>query len=82
MSSLKIILHIEKIPSRKKYQNLRYLQGKYLWRTFVIIKPFVLAVYSNFSYDSEANDLMKPYFETLLEILISAQFKLYTLHCY
>ena len=29
-----------KPPSRKCYQNLRNLQGKYLWRSFVIIKPF------------------------------------------
>ena len=29
-------------------------------------------VHSNFTYDSEAYDLMKLYFETLLEILLSS----------
>ena len=29
-----------KPTSRKTYQNLRSLQRKYLWRSFVIVKPF------------------------------------------
>ena len=29
-----------KPPSRKTYHNLRNLQIKYLWRSFVIFKPF------------------------------------------
>ena len=37
------------------------------------------AIQSNFIYDSEAHDVMKLYFETLLQILVSSQFKLYTL---
>ena len=28
-----------KPPSSKTYQNLRNLQGKYLWQSFVIVKP-------------------------------------------
>ena len=35
-----------------------------------------LAVHNNFTCDSETYDLMKLYFETLLEILASSQFKL------
>ena len=37
------------------------------------------ADHNNFIYDSEAHDVMKIYFETLLEILVSSQFKLCTL---
>ena len=53
-----------KPPSRKSDQNLRNLQGKYLRRSYVIVKPF-FAINSNFTYDSETYDLMKLYFETL-----------------
>ena len=31
-----------KPASRRTYQNLRNLEGKYLWRSFVIVKPFFL----------------------------------------
>ena len=31
-----------KPPSRKSYENLRNLQGKYLWQSFDIVKPFFL----------------------------------------
>ena len=41
------------------------------------MKPF-FPVHSNFTYDSEAYDVMKPYFKNLLEILVSPQFQLYT----
>ena len=36
---LKMALHVETTlkTTRKTYQNLRHLQGKYLWRSFVII---------------------------------------------
>ena len=52
-----------KPPSRKTYENLRNWLGKYLWRSFVIVKPF-FAVHGNFTYYSEAYDLMKLYLET------------------
>ena len=40
-------------------------------------KPF-FEVHSIIAYDAEAYDRTKPYFEILLEILVSSQFKLYT----
>ena len=54
------------------------MQGKYMWWSMVIVRPFFV-VHSNFTYDSEAYDFKKLYFETLLEILVSSQFKLYTI---
>ena len=66
-------LHVEKtlkITIQKTYQNLRNLKGKYLWRSFVVVKKF-FAVHSNFSYDSKTYDLIKLCFETSLEILVS-----------
>ena len=33
-----------KPTSRKTYQNLRYLQGKYLWWSFLIVKPYLLII--------------------------------------
>ena len=48
-----------KTPSRKTRQKfIRNLQGKYLWRSFVIVKVFFFTVHSNFTYDSEAYDLI------------------------
>ena len=47
-----------KPASRKTYQNLRNLQGKHMWRSFVIVKPFFLQFCSNFTHDSEFYDLM------------------------
>ena len=46
-----------KPTSRKTYQNLKYF--------------FIFAVHNNFTYDFEAYYLMKLYFKTLLEILVS-----------
>ena len=39
MGTLKMVLRVEKTwkATRKTYQNLRILQGKYLWRSFVIV---------------------------------------------
>ena len=36
----RMVRKLWKPPSRKTYQNLRKLQGKYLKRIFVIVKPF------------------------------------------
>lgn len=44
-------------------QKFGNLQGRYLWRNLVIAKPYS-AVRSNPTYDSEASDFMKLYFET------------------
>ena len=41
---------------------------------------FFFAVHSNFTYYSEAYDLMKLYFGILLKILVPSQIKLYTLY--
>ena len=39
IGTLKMVLRVEKTwkATRKTYQNLRILQGKYLWRSFVIV---------------------------------------------
>ena len=74
MLPLKIVLHVEKTlkPTiQKTYQNLRNLQQLCYSQTIFL---------RNFTYDSEASDLTKFHFETLSEILISSQFKLYTLY--
>ena len=45
MSTLKMVLHVErtlKTNIQKKLPNLRNLQGKYLQRSFAIVKPFFL----------------------------------------
>ena len=74
MSPLKMVLHAEKSlkPTiEKTYQNLRNLQQLCYSQTIFL---------RNFTYDSEASDLTKFHFETLSEILISSQLKLYTLY--
>ena len=58
-----IVTKLWKLPSRKTYKNFGNLQGRYIWRSLVIAKPF-FAVRNNPTYDSEASDLMKLYFET------------------
>ena len=82
MSILKIFFHVEKFwksSSRKSYQNFRYLQEKYLWWSFFKIRYFIEHP-NNFIYDSEEDyDLMKPYFDTLLEILAFSLILLYRL---
>ena len=40
------------------------MEEKYLRWSFVLVKPFFFAVQLNFTYDSEAYDLIKLYFET------------------
>ena len=62
-----------KLPSRKSDQNLRNLQGKYLRRSYVIVKPF-FAINSNFTYDSETYDLMKLYIQSPLSNLVELFF--------
>ena len=64
MSNLKMVLHSENTSKSTIQKNLqRNLQRKFLWWSFVIVKPFI-AVHSNFTYDSEAHDLIKLYFDT------------------
>ena len=62
-----------KLLSRKSDQNLRNLQGKYLRRSYVIVKPF-FAINSNFTYDSETYDLMKLYIQSPLSNLVELFF--------
>ena len=52
-----------------------------LWENIFICKQNIkfFAVHSNFTYDSEAYNLLKLYLETLLEILIYSQFN--STHC-
>ena len=55
-------LHSDK-TLKTAIQKFGNLQGSYLWRNLVIAKPYS-AVRSNPTYDSEASDFMKLYFET------------------
>ena len=71
MSTLKMVLHVEKTLKTDIQKNLSK-SHKYLWRCFVIVKPS-FALHSNFTYDFEDYDLMKLYLETLLEILVFSQ---------
>ena len=58
MSTLKMVLHVEKTLQttiQKKLPKSHNMQGKHLWRSFVIVKPFFLrlAVISLHNYVDE-----------------------------
>ena len=75
-STLKMILHTEKAMKTTIQKNLFTKSPKSA--EFRCSETIFFSVHSNFTYDSEAGDLMKLYFKTLLEILVSSQ--LHTLY--
>ena len=83
MSTLKMVLHREKTLRTTIQKNLPKSQKvatKNICGRVSSYSNHFFAAHSNFTYDSEAYDLMKLYFETFFEILASSQFKLYTLY--
>ena len=70
-----MVLHVEKTLKTNIPKNLSKSQKfckEYKSGGVLLQSNHFFAVLSNFTYDSEAYDLMKLYLETLLEILVSS----------
>ena len=74
MSALKIILHVKKTLKTIIQKNLSKCQELARKKSAAEFhySQTIFVVHSNFTYASEANDLMKFYFGSLLEMLVSS----------